>query len=111
MRMPSNTCSPPCLSADTCASYRRPPAARIAVLLAGPAANLVFAILAYWILLMQGIPGLKPVIGEVETGSFASRADLRPLDEIVAVDGKATAARAAASGCSRSACPPASGAH
>ena len=75
---------------------RRPPAARIAVLLAGPVANLVFAILAYWILLMQGIPGLKPVIGDVETGSFASRADLRPLDEIVAVDGEATSTRQAA---------------
>ena len=75
---------------------RRPPVARIAVLLAGPVANLLFAILAYWILLMQGIPGLKPVIGDVENGSFASRADLRPLDEIIAVDGKATSTRQAA---------------
>jgi regulator of sigma E protease len=75
---------------------RRPPLARIAVLLAGPAANLVFAIFAYWILLMQGIPGLKPVIGEVSQGSFAAQADLRPLDEITAVAGKATPTRQAA---------------
>jgi regulator of sigma E protease len=75
---------------------RRPPAARIAVLLAGPVANLVFAILAYWVLLMNGIPGLKPVIGDVEAGSFASHADLRRLDEIISVDGEATATRQAA---------------
>ncbi len=75
---------------------RRPPLARIAVLLAGPVANLVFAILAYWILLMQGIPGLTPVIGDVEQDSFASRADLRPLDEITAVAGEPTPTRQAA---------------
>jgi regulator of sigma E protease len=75
---------------------RRPPLARIAVLLAGPAANLVFAIVAYWILLMQGIPGLTPVIGDVAEDSFASRADLRPLDEITAVSGEPTPTRQAA---------------
>lgn len=75
---------------------RRPPLARIAVLLAGPVANLVFAIFAYWILLMQGIPGLTPVIGDVVEDSFASRADLRPLDEITAVGGKPTPTRQAA---------------
>ena len=75
---------------------RRPPLARIAVLLAGPIANFVFAILAYWILLMQGIPGLKPVIGDVSQGSFAAAADLRPLDEITVVSGEATPTRQAA---------------
>jgi len=75
---------------------RRPPLARIAVLLAGPVANLVFAIVAYWILLMQGIPGLKPVIGDVAEGSLAAHSDLRPLDEITAVAGKATPTRQAA---------------
>lgn len=75
---------------------RRPPLARIAVLLAGPAANLVFAILAYWILLMQGIPGLTPVIGTVARDSFAAHAGLRPLDEITAVAGEATPTRQAA---------------
>jgi regulator of sigma E protease len=75
---------------------RRPPLARIAVLLAGPVANLVFAIVAYWILLMQGIPGLKPVIGDVTEGSLAAHSDLRPLDEITAVAGKATPTRQAA---------------
>ncbi len=56
---------------------RRPPLARIAVLLAGPGANFLFAIFAYWLLFMQGVPGLKPVIGEVAPESHAARADLR----------------------------------
>ena len=75
---------------------RRPPLARIAVLLAGPGANFLFAILAYWVLLMQGIPGLKPVVGDIAPDSFAARADLRPLDEITAVAGEATPTRQAA---------------
>ena len=75
---------------------RRPPLARIAVLLAGPGANFLFAIVAYWLLFMQGVPGLKPVIGEVAPDSYAARADLRPQDEIVAIGGKATPTRQAA---------------
>jgi len=75
---------------------RRPPLSRIAVLLAGPGANFLFAIVAYWLLFMQGVPGLKPVIGEVVPDSHAAHADLRPLDEIVGIDGKATPTRQAA---------------
>ncbi len=66
------------------------------MLLAGPGANFLFAILAYWILFMQGVPGLKPVIGEVVPDSHAAHADLRTLDEIVGIDGKATPTRQAA---------------
>jgi regulator of sigma E protease len=66
------------------------------VLLAGPGANFLFAILAYWILFMQGVPGLKPVIGEVVPDSHAAHADLRTLDEIVGIAGKPTPTRQAA---------------
>ncbi len=75
---------------------RRPPLARIAVLLAGPMANFVFAIFAYWLLFMHGVPGLKPVIGEVAPESIAFRADFRPGDEITAVSGDPTPTRQAA---------------
>ena len=74
---------------------RRPPLARIAVLLAGPGANFLFAILAYWLLFMQGVPGLKPVIGDIATGSLAAAADLRPGDEVVRVGGDPTGTRQA----------------
>jgi regulator of sigma E protease len=75
---------------------RRPPLARIAVLLAGPGANFLFAIFAYWLLFMQGVPGLKPVIGEVTPDSYAERADLRPLDEVLRVGDELTTTRQAA---------------
>jgi regulator of sigma E protease len=75
---------------------RRPPLSRILVLLAGPGANFLFAIAAYWILFMYGIPGLKPVIGEVAAGSYAAAADLRPDDELIRVAGRPTATRQAA---------------
>jgi len=75
---------------------RRPPLARITVLLAGPGANFLFAVFAYWLLFMQGMPGLKPVIGEVAPGSLAAQAELRPLDEIVRVGGQPTGTRQAA---------------
>ncbi|MDH4259997.1 MAG: RIP metalloprotease RseP [Gammaproteobacteria bacterium] len=75
---------------------RRPPLLRILVLLAGPAANFLFAIAAYWVLFMYGIPGLKPVVGEVASGSYAAAADLRPDDELIRVAGRATPTRQAA---------------
>ena len=75
---------------------RRPPLSRILVLLAGPCANFLFAIAAYWILFMYGIPGLKPVIGEVAVGSYAAAADLRPDDELIRVAGRPTSTRQAA---------------
>jgi regulator of sigma E protease len=72
---------------------RRPPIARIAVLLAGPVANLVFAVLAYWLLFMHGVPGLRPVLGEVAPDSIAARADLRSGDQFMSVAGVATPTR------------------
>jgi len=74
----------------------RPPLARIGVLLAGPGFNFLFAILAFWWLYMLGVPGLKPVVGEVEPGSIAAIAGLRSEETIIAVDGEPVATREAA---------------
>lgn len=63
----------------------RPIPARIAVLLAGPAFNFVFAILAYWVLFAGGVMALKPAIGDVTPDSYADRAGLEFGDKIVAV--------------------------
>lgn len=54
----------------------RPIPARIAVLLAGPAFNFLFALVAYWVLSMQGVPTVRPVIGEVQPDSYAAAAGL-----------------------------------
>ncbi|MDG2273492.1 MAG: RIP metalloprotease RseP, partial [Halioglobus sp.] len=63
---------------------------RIAVVSAGPLANLLLAIVAYWFLFMAGESGYVPIIGEVEPGSVAAVAGLEPGQEIVAVDGSDT---------------------
>lgn len=65
-------------------------ATRTAVVSAGPAANLLFAILAYWAVFMIGDTGLRPLIGTVSANSAAETAGLRAGDEVVAVNGKAT---------------------
>ena len=64
---------------------RRPIAHRIAVLLAGPAMNLIFASLLYAILAMLGTEVVKPVVGQVRLDSPAAAAGLERGDEIVEV--------------------------
>ncbi|MEJ2128019.1 MAG: RIP metalloprotease RseP [Woeseiaceae bacterium] len=68
----------------------RPIPARIAVLLAGPAFNFLFAIAAFWILSMDGVPALRPAVGEVAPQSFAAEAGLEKGDRIIAVGGTET---------------------
>lgn len=63
----------------------RPISSRIVVLLAGPAFNFLFAIVAYWVIFVAGVPTLMPAVGEVEPGSYAARAGLTFGDRIVAV--------------------------
>jgi regulator of sigma E protease len=67
---------------------RQSPGARIAILAAGPAFNLAFAVLAYWLMFMAGVPGTKPVVGEVTAGSPAALAGLRSADELLRVAGR-----------------------
>jgi regulator of sigma E protease len=64
---------------------RRPVMHRIAVLLAGPAMNLLFASILYAILAMVGTEIVKPVIGQVRPESPAALAGLQRGDEIVRV--------------------------
>lgn len=69
---------------------RQPVAKRFAIVFAGPLFNFLFALAAYWLILVMGVPGLKPLIGEVAAGSVAAAAQLKPGDEIVAVQGERT---------------------
>jgi regulator of sigma E protease len=64
---------------------RRPVLHRIAVLLAGPAMNLLFASLLYAVLAMVGSQVIKPLVGQVRPGSPAAAAGLERGDEIVRV--------------------------
>ena len=63
---------------------------RFAIVLAGPVFNLLFAVVAYWLMFTTGVPGVKPLIGGVEPGSLAEQAGLQPDQEVVAVDGERT---------------------
>ncbi len=63
---------------------------RFAVVLAGPVANFLFAILVYWLMFMAGITGLKPTIGTVDAQSIAEQAGLRPGDTIIEIEGEPT---------------------
>jgi regulator of sigma E protease len=59
--------------------------ARMAIVLAGPGINFVFAILLYWVVFMLGIGGVKPWVGEVQADSPAWHAGISVDDEIIAV--------------------------
>ena len=64
---------------------------RAFIIVAGPLANFIFAILAYWVIFVVGMPRVKPVISEVKPNSIAAIAQLEPNSQILAVDGTETA--------------------
>jgi len=67
---------------------RKPAWARILIVLAGPAANFLFAIVAYWVLFVAGMPGLKPVLGDSVPNTPAAAAGLANGDIITAIGGE-----------------------
>jgi regulator of sigma E protease len=66
----------------------KPLSTRSLIVLAGPAANLVLAVLIYWSIGMMGTEDLKPVIGAVTSGSIAEQSGFVPGDKIVSVDNR-----------------------
>ena len=65
-------------------------AQRFAIVAAGPLANFVFALFAFWVMFMLGVPTVKPVIGEVIPQSAAADAGLQSGMEILAVNHRPT---------------------
>lgn len=62
---------------------------RIAVVAAGPIANFLLAILAFWLVAVVGISTVAPVLGPVPAGTPAAQAGLHEGLEITSVDGSA----------------------
>lgn len=61
-------------------------AKRAAIVAAGPLANFVFAVVAFWLVFLIGVPGVKPVIGEITSSSVAYQAGLRSGMQILKVN-------------------------
>jgi regulator of sigma E protease len=68
---------------------RKPVLQRMAIVVAGPLANFLLAILLYWVLFVHGVPGLKPVLGEVPAGTPAAYAQMQAGETIVSINGEA----------------------
>lgn len=60
---------------------------RAAVVSAGPIANFLLAIVAYWIVFMIGVPAVRPVVADIRPGSVAEQANILPGMELNSVDG------------------------
>ena len=60
---------------------------RMAIVLAGPAANFLLAIVILWVFFFVEKPGREPHISAVKQGSFASQAQFKSGDTIKAIDG------------------------
>lgn len=61
---------------------------RVFIVVSGPLANFIFAIVAYWLVFTVGIPTVKPVVGEVLPNSIAAQAKLLPELHIRKIDGQ-----------------------
>ncbi|HQR51596.1 MAG TPA: RIP metalloprotease RseP [Methylophilaceae bacterium] len=64
---------------------RQPVWKRMAIVVAGPAANLLLAVLLYWVLFVSGMPGMRPLLGDVPAGSPAAQASMKAEELIVRV--------------------------
>jgi regulator of sigma E protease len=61
---------------------------RAAVVIAGPAANFIFAVIAFAVVFATaGQSVTQPIVGQVMSGSAAAAAGLKPGDRFIAVDG------------------------
>ena len=63
---------------------------RLAIVLAGPAANLLLAVLCYTLIFVSGTTRMLPVIDGVANDSAAQQAGFVAGDRIVAIEGEAT---------------------
>ena len=63
---------------------------RTSIVAAGPVFNFLFAVFAYWLVFLIGVPAVKPVIGQIEPNSIAARAGLESNMELKSVSGVKT---------------------
>jgi regulator of sigma E protease len=61
---------------------------KIAIVVAGPLFNFLFAILAFAVIFMVGVPSLTTDIGSIQPGSPAEVAGIRAGDSVQSIDGR-----------------------
>lgn len=66
----------------------KPVSQRIGIAAAGPIANFLFAIVAYWLMFLLGFSAILPKVGAVEDGSPAHEAGLASGQIITSVEGR-----------------------
>ncbi len=64
---------------------------RYAVVIAGPLANFLFAILLYWLLFMHGVQEARPIVDLPQPGTVAASAGFEAGETIRALNGEAVA--------------------
>ncbi len=69
---------------------------RAAIVLAGPLFNFLFALAAYTLMFMVGVPGTRPLLDAPKVTSPAALAGFEKGDEILAIDGQETPTLSAA---------------
>lgn len=74
---------------DSAVSFdNKPVLVRMLIIAAGPVFNLIFAVLAYWVVFMLGIATLVPISGTPVESSIAASAGLKSGQEIIAINDK-----------------------
>jgi regulator of sigma E protease len=66
---------------------RQPVLKRMAIVVAGPVANLLLAIVLYWLIFIYGVTGLKPVLGTIAPDTPAASAPLQVGQTINRING------------------------
>ncbi|MGC9457297.1 MAG: RIP metalloprotease RseP [Halothiobacillaceae bacterium] len=69
---------------------RQPLWRRSLIVLAGPAANVLMAVFAWWLMFMVGVGGPGSYVAEPPAGTPAAEAGLQDGDRVLAVDGEQT---------------------
>lgn len=69
---------------------RQPLYKKLAVVIAGPLTNFIFAFILYWLLFVIGYTTFTPLIGKITPQSIAALAGLKPKDEILSINHKTT---------------------
>ncbi len=59
---------------------------RFAIVLAGPVANFLLAILLYALIFIIGVNGIKPIVGSVTDSGFFDQAGLQAGDELLSIN-------------------------